>query len=635
MKRMITKQLLRILAVVLVLSLVINFVIQMLDIQSAMKKESDIIFAQVEQILAENSQDLSTVVDSYRQTAINNADAVAYIIQNKPSVLKNISELTSIAKLLEIDEIHIFDNTGVIINGTNPEYYGLSMDDGEQIGFFKPMLTDKNLKACQEVTPNTAVGKQMQYSAVWNSDKSLIVQVGNEPTRILEQTRKNELSYIFSLLTSENGSDLYAIDRNNNAIILGSTNQSTVGKSIFDIGVENNNRLNKRGGFHATVDGNLSYCTYKELDSILILRACSCDVLYDDIISYTLFMILYLVVTAIFLLYSAVKYLDRHIISGINSVNRKLTDITNGNFDAEVKVTTTPEFAELSSHINTMVDSILSTTDKISYVLDSAKLPIGVYEYSTNMPRVRVTKHTCDILHLSHSLAESVLSDYELFEKYINQIESNTIDGYEHIYYINNKKEYYVKIQHFEKDGNILGIVTDVTKEMQKHKNLENERDIDVLTGLYNRRGLESHLDRLFKEPDALGYSALIMLDADGLKFINDKYGHEAGDRYLCTIASIIKNVAPPLHVLSRQGGDEFVLFFYGCNSDDEIRSYIDKLKSIRDNKTMEIISNTIIPVRYSLGYVFCHNSEASHYTLLRDADDLMYDDKRIRKAQR
>ncbi len=634
MKSMIRKQLLRIIIIAITASLIINFVIQMLDIQSAMKSESDIIFSQIEQILTENSKDLTEVVKDYRQTSLNNADTVAYIIQNMPSALDSIEELQRIAAMLEIDEIHIFDKEGTIVNGTEARYYGINMNDGEQIGYFKPMLTNIDMKLCQDVSPNTAEGRQMQYSAVWSQDHSMIVQVGKTPTGILEATRKNELSYIFSLLTPESGSDLYAIDRSNGSI-LGSTNIDTVDKSIFDIGVPNQNRLNKHGGFHATVDGNLSYCTYKEFNSVLILRACSCDVLYSGITSYTFFMILYLIVLATFMMLSAVKYIDKHIVCSINNVNRKLAVITDGNFNAKVNVNTTPELAELSSHINTMVDSILATTDKISYVLDSADLPMGVYEYSSGMPRVRVTKRTAEIIKLDTHAAETVLADYELFEKYIAGIETHCIDGYDNIYYLDDSMENFVKISHFEKNGNIFGLVTDVTKEMKKHKHLETERDLDVLTGLYNRRGLESRLDSLFMTPEKLGYSALIMLDADGLKDINDLYGHKAGDLYLCSIADVMRSIASPAKVLSRQGGDEFVLFFYDCKNLDEITGYINELDILRDNKTFTLDDGTELPIRYSLGYVFCHESKSDHYTMLREIDELMYNDKKQRKAKK
>lgn len=49
-----------------------------------------------------------------------------------------------------------------------PKYYGYNFDSGEQIEYFKPMLTDKTLTMCQDVTPNTSEGKEMMYAITWN-----------------------------------------------------------------------------------------------------------------------------------------------------------------------------------------------------------------------------------------------------------------------------------------------------------------------------------------------------------------------------------------------------------------------------------------------------------------------------------
>ena len=78
-------------------------------------------------------------------------------------------------------------------------------------------------------------------------------------------------------------------------------------------------------------------------------------------------------------------------------------------------------------------------------------------------------------------------------------------------------------------------------------------------------------MDKLFAEHDKLGYSAIVMIDADGLKGINDNYGHEKGDIYLKKIANIINNYGIAGSVASRQGGDEYVLFLYGYDSEEEL----------------------------------------------------------------
>ena len=99
---------------------------------------------------------------------------------------------------MQVDEIHFFNTNGEIYAGTNPEYYGFNFDSGEQISFFKPMLSDYNMQLCQDITPNTAEDKMMQYAAVWQSDHSYIIQIGLVPDRYLQTIQGKDLASLFS-----------------------------------------------------------------------------------------------------------------------------------------------------------------------------------------------------------------------------------------------------------------------------------------------------------------------------------------------------------------------------------------------------------------------------------------------------
>lgn len=93
---------------------------------------------------------------------------MSYIIDARPEVKYDTEELQKIAGLMSIDEIHLFNKIGTVYGGTVPEYYGYSFNSGEQIEYFKPMLENKNLTMCQDVTPNTSEGKSMMYAITWN-----------------------------------------------------------------------------------------------------------------------------------------------------------------------------------------------------------------------------------------------------------------------------------------------------------------------------------------------------------------------------------------------------------------------------------------------------------------------------------
>lgn len=96
-----------------------------------------------------------------------------------------------------------------------------------------------------------------------------------------------------------------------------------------------------------------------------------------------------------------------------------------------------------------------------------------------------------------------------------------------------------------------------------KEKNLQLERlsVTDKLTGLYNRMKLDQILEQQITHSQRYGsHFALILLDIDKFKLVNDQHGHQAGDRVLCAIADILNQCSRASDVVGRWGGEEFLL---------------------------------------------------------------------------
>lgn len=129
---------------------------------------SKVLLDRVVTVLNKNDQSEEELIESLKDDYIVRAKAVSYIVDAKPQVENDVEELQKIAKLMSVDEIHLFDETGRITSGSVPKYFGYSFDSGTQISYFKPMLTDKSLTMCQDVTPNTSEGKAMMYAITWN-----------------------------------------------------------------------------------------------------------------------------------------------------------------------------------------------------------------------------------------------------------------------------------------------------------------------------------------------------------------------------------------------------------------------------------------------------------------------------------
>lgn len=95
---------------------------QVADTHRQAYKDATVTIQQIEQVLEQNNAELAETREEYSQTCLYSAEAIAYLIQDNPSVLDSVDELKRIAVFMEVDEIHIFDETGRIFAGTHPEY---------------------------------------------------------------------------------------------------------------------------------------------------------------------------------------------------------------------------------------------------------------------------------------------------------------------------------------------------------------------------------------------------------------------------------------------------------------------------------------------------------------------------------
>lgn len=629
LQKIISRYIYRIIGILVAVILVIVLYIQVINEKKLAQENAVRTFSQMEQILEENQKELEKIQEEYRQTCLNNAEVIARIIEGDPEVLCSVGELKKIAASVEVDEIHIFDKTGRIYAGTHPEYYNFTFDSGEQMMFFKPMLEDKTLKLVQDIVPNTAEGKLMQYSALWSSNGEFIVQVGMEPVNVIKATEKNELSYIFSLLRVNPEIYYYAINAVTGEIV-GSTDLESIGKNLTEIGLSFDDIAENERGFNASINGQSTFCVFKKIDSNYIGRVVLSSNLYQRIPAIMLIFFLCLAAIALFLANIVVRYMNKYVVDEIQEVNKKLKAITNGRLEETVNIQSSIEFSYLSEYINVMVKSLLDNNKKMSYVLSKTNLYIGVYEYNKYMEKIRFTDYIPRILSIDPERMEQLSSDIRKFREFIDKICENSLPDEQGVYRVG---EQYIRLEEIKDGDACFGVVVDVTSEITRRRKIEAERDIDLLTGLYNRRGLDTKLSKLFDSPEKLGYSAMIMIDADDLKEINDTYGHEMGDVYLQKISGLISQIGTKSSIASRQGGDEFVLFLYAYESEEELIKTIKRLEYFQNHGSAELREGLNVSLRFSFGYCLV-NESTDYQSLLKKADEKMYQNKLERKTK-
>ena len=131
--------------------------------------------------------------------------------------------------------------------------------------------------------------------------------------------------------------------------------------------------------------------------------------------------------------------------------------------------------------------------------------------------------------------------------------------------------------------GGVL-VFHDVSESRELNRKLSYHASHDILTGLVNRREFENRLDRALKSAKAGETSyALLYMDLDRFKIINDSFGHQVGDTLLTQIGALLKAKIRWRDCLARLGGDEFAVLLESCSMEEALRSAEGLVKAIEE----------------------------------------------------
>ncbi|MCR5322578.1 MAG: GGDEF domain-containing protein [Lachnospiraceae bacterium] len=268
---------------------------------------------QVVSLIKNNNEKIRLHTESLKEDYITRAKAVAYIIDQNVKLSHSKEELRKIAQLIAVDEIHLFNVQGSIYAGTVPEYYGYNFDSGEQMAYFKPMLENKELEMCQDVTPNTAEAKLMMYAICWNDDGTRMIQVGIEPLRLLSELHENEITEVVATMPSYSGIDIIIADAAT-GLIEGSTITRHTGKTLAGIGIDVTGRNLEQGDeFSTEVDGNSVYCHVERYEDYMIAITNMKAAVNENVIRPLILTFLY-IVAAVLIIFIIVRNMTTQII---------------------------------------------------------------------------------------------------------------------------------------------------------------------------------------------------------------------------------------------------------------------------------------------------------------------------------
>ncbi|MGA7792943.1 MAG: diguanylate cyclase [Candidatus Acidiferrales bacterium] len=172
----------------------------------------------------------------------------------------------------------------------------------------------------------------------------------------------------------------------------------------------------------------------------------------------------------------------------------------------------------------------------------------------------------------------------------------------------------------------VLGVIRDISEQKKLEGELRRLVSSDPLTRLGNYRRLEEAFDRELKWFQRAGRScALLLLDLDGLKAINDTYGHLAGDRALCRLGDALRAECRAIDTAVRHGGDEFAVILPDTSADGA-RSLARRVES-------RLALDADHPVHFSYGVGVCPDDGKTLQQLLSAADRPLYEMKKSKRT--
>ncbi|MDO5114776.1 MAG: SpoIIE family protein phosphatase [Synergistaceae bacterium] len=332
----------------------ITFFLQTKEAEKSARKEIQLRIDDAKAEVVSNANRLLTIKVQNRADAAAKARSFAEILEGKGGSA-DTAELQRLLHVLNVDELDIIDENGIIVSSSVPKYIGYDMSSNEQSAEFLEILRDPAKEIVQEPR---AIGFdssiETQYAGVAARGTKGLVQIGYSPRRLLQAMEMADISVTaVKFRIGLAGGILLARD----GVVIACEPPIYVGRKLSDIDITENEGTS-RNFFDAVINGTRQLCISEPYDDMYIIGFLPESEIYAgrQTRMMALTMCLLFIFIAIFILIS--KLVQEVVIKGINDINASLASITGGDLDALVQVMTNKEFISLSCGINTMVGAL-------------------------------------------------------------------------------------------------------------------------------------------------------------------------------------------------------------------------------------------------------------------------------------
>lgn len=323
----------------------------------------------IQEKLQDNEVQIQQLTDSLSENALAKSRAFAYMLKQDPSLLEDTGRMDEIRDYLDVDELHVIDEAGIITHSTVAEYVGFDMAGDEQTKPFLQIIEDPSYELAQEPQQNAAGGVLFQYAGVARMDAKGLVQIGMRPEVLEDLLSGTSIDVVLNAYDFGNDGYIFAVNQAD-GVILAHKNADLIGTPAVEAGFPENMTA---GMGTAVVDGIKEHYVTEEYNGMLLGTMLPDSEYYQVRGNQTVVVSASMIAIFVVLLLMINRLVNGKIVKGIKRITEELQIISEGNLDVQVQEKGNPEFESLSESINKTVSNIRENMEQNEELLEQQK----------------------------------------------------------------------------------------------------------------------------------------------------------------------------------------------------------------------------------------------------------------------
>ncbi len=365
------------------------------------------------QRLEESENSVAQLTDELKEEYLIKTRMFSQMVSLNPAILDDTAKLEEIRAQLDVDELHVTDEAGIIQWSTVPGYIGFDFHGSDQTEPFLPILTDSSFELAQDPQPNGSEGKLFQYISVSRYDKPGIVQIGMEPVRLTNALKDNQPDVILGDIKVGQNGTIFAVNKSD-MTLAAFKNTALIGSPASDAGLTDK-ALNLGEGKlkRFKVDGENVYVCVSQTDEYYVGAMIPVSEATAQAFSLTVVIeVMTLLIIAV-LAYVVILAINKQVLTKMTILEDNMKKIGDGNTDIRVDIRNCTEFSALSDGINSMLDGIeaqIKETNRLNSSMEG--LLEDVYKTSQN-----INSYSADMQDVSRRISDGSSSQAETVEE--------------------------------------------------------------------------------------------------------------------------------------------------------------------------------------------------------------------------